>query len=228
MPATGFLRQQLAKSPIHARVVPYGLMVALTAFQDSFSGPARYWMYLGKMLIGLWCVWEMRALVPEMCWALSWEAVAVGVAVCVMWVGLDPYYTKVEFLFKAGDPWNPIKQFGEGSALGIFFFAVRTVGSALVVPPIEEACYRSCLYRYFVRLDFTTMPHARLHWLSLIVTSLIFGFSHYQWLAGFLCGLAYQWLVIRKNRLGDAMTAHAITNFLLGIWVVWKGAWGFW
>ena len=28
--------------------------------------------------------------------------------------------------------------------------------------------------------------------------------------------------------LGDAMTAHALTNFLLGIWVVWKGAWSFW
>jgi hypothetical protein len=24
------------------------------------------------------------------------------------------------------------------------------------------------------------------------------------------------------------MTAHAITNFLLGLWVVWKGAWSFW
>jgi hypothetical protein len=28
--------------------------------------------------------------------------------------------------------------------------------------------------------------------------------------------------------LGDAMTAHALTNFPLGLWVVWKGAWSFW
>jgi hypothetical protein len=34
--------------------------------------------------------------------------------------------------------------------------------------------------------------------------------------------------VLRKNQLGDAMTAHAITNFLLGIWVVTRGAWQFW
>jgi hypothetical protein len=46
--------------------------------------------------------------------------------------------------------------------------------------------------------------------------------------AGILCGLIYQGLVIRKNRLGDAMTAHGITNLLLGLWVVWKGAWNFW
>jgi len=40
--------------------------------------------------------------------------------------------------------------------------------------------------------------------------------------------MAFQWLVLRKNRLGDAMTAHAITNFLLGVWIVWKQDWHFW
>ena len=64
---------------------------------------------------------------------------------------------------------------------------------------------------------------------SFVVTSAIFGLMHPdRWLAGILCGLAYQWLVIRKNRLGDAMTAHALTNLLLGLWVIWKGAWSFW
>ncbi len=34
---------------------------------------------------------------------------------------------------------------------------------------------------------------------------------------------------MEENALGDAMTAHAITNFLSsasGLW--WKGAWHFW
>ena len=222
------LRSKLQTTPIHARVVPYVLIVALTALQDAFESDARYWLYLGKMLVGAWCIWEMRSLVPEMRWAVSWEAIAVGILVFVIWVGLDPFYAKSSLLFKVGEPWNPFKQYGEGTGLGWFFAGVRILGSAIVVPPIEEAFYRSFLYRYFVRLDFLDMPFSRLHWLSLIVTSLIFGFSHYQWLAGVLCGLSFQWLVLRKNRLGDAITAHAITNFLLGIWVVWKGAWQFW
>ena len=46
--------------------------------------------------------------------------------------------------------------------------------------------------------------------------------------AGVICGMLYLWLTFHKKRLGDAITAHAITNFLLGIWVVWKGAWQFW
>jgi CAAX protease family protein len=49
-----------------------------------------------------------------------------------------------------------------------------------------------------------------------------------RWVAGIFCGLVYQWLVIRKGRLGDAMAAHAITNFLLGLWVIWRPAWNFW
>jgi hypothetical protein len=222
------LRDKLATSPIHARVVPYVLIVVLTFIQDSFGGPGRYWMYLVKMLVGLWCIIEMRSLVPEMRWAISWEALFIGVWVFFIWVALDPFYTKFSFLFKEGDPWNPLKQFGVGSAAGWFFVAVRTFGSAIIVPPLEETFYRSFLYRYFVRLNFTEMPLNKLHWLSLIVTSLLFGFVHYQWLAGFLCGLSYQWLVLRKNRLGDAMTAHAVTNFLLGVYIPWRAAWHFW
>jgi hypothetical protein len=40
--------------------------------------------------------------------------------------------------------------------------------------------------------------------------------------------MLYLELAIPKRRLGDAMTAHAITNFFLGIRVVWKDAWNFW
>ena len=51
---------------------------------------------------------------------------------------------------------------------------------------------------------------------------MLFGLSHNEWMAGILCGAAYQGLVLRKNRLGDAMTAHAVTNCLLGGWMVWS------
>lgn len=225
------LRQKLAASPIHARVVPYVLILLVTSFlQDAFSEPARYWIYFGKMLLGLWCIWEMRTLVPEMRWAFSWEAVGVGVAICAVWVGLDPFYPKFELLFKMGKPWNPFAAFGETSPAAWFFFWVRTLGSALVIPPLEEVFYRSFLYRYCVRTDFEAMPLNQFHPTSFIVISLLFGFVHFQWIAGVLCGMAFQWLVLRKNRLGDAMTAHAITNFLLGLWILWKGgdAWRFW
>jgi CAAX prenyl protease-like protein len=223
-----FLRDLIRNSPVNARFIPYAIILLLTFAQEGSGGAGRYWMYLFKMLVGIWCIKQMLPIVTEIKWAFSWEAVVAGIGVCVIWVGLDPSYPKIELLFKAGEPWNPFKQFGSGSALGWFFVAVRTFGSALVVPPIEEAFFRSFLYRYFIRLDFQSVPFNQLHWLSLVVTSLLFGFAHYQWLGGLLCGLIFQGLVLRKNRLGDAMTAHAITNFLLGVWIVWRGDWKFW
>src|ERR1041385_2095483 len=223
-----FFRGLLRGSPVYARVLPYLIILLLTFVQDSFQGAPRYWLYLVKMCVGAWCIWEMRPAASEVRWALSWEAVAAGMFVCALWIGLDSYYPKTELLSKAGPPWNPFRQFGDDSPAGYFFVAVRIVGSALIIPPIEEAFFRSFLYRYLVRTDFSSVPLSKIHWPALMITSAVFGFSHYQWLAGILCGLVYQWLVIRKNRLGDAMTAHAITNFLLGGWVVWKGEWKFW
>jgi CAAX prenyl protease-like protein len=220
-----FLREKFKASPAYARVAPFVIFLALTFCQGQFGEESRYWFYLAKTLVGAWLIWEMRPFVAEMKWAFSWEAVVIGIAVCVMWVGIDGVYPKFG---KPGGLWNPHKQFGEGSALAWFFIVARTLGSSIVVPPLEEVFYRSFLYRYFVRINFQEMPLSRFHPTSFIVTSTIFGFEHYQWLAGILCGFAYQWLVIRKNRLGDAMTAHAITNFLLGVWVVWKGDWQFW
>jgi uncharacterized protein len=221
----GLLRKQLGASPVAARVAPFVVFLVLTFLQGQFGEASRYWFYLAKTLVGVWLIWEMRPLVTEMRWAWSWEALAAGVAVFAIWVGLDSFYPK---LGTPSAPWNPHTQFGANSSLAWFFIVVRIVGSSLVVPPLEEAFYRSFLYRYMVRTDFLSMPLNQFHGLSLVVMAVIFGFSHSEWLAGILCGLAYQALVLRKNRLGDAMTAHAITNFLLGLWVVWKGDWHFW
>jgi len=222
------LGEKLRTSPVHARFIPYAIITALTFCQDSGSGPIRFWMYFIKMVVAAWCIWEVRSVVTEARWAFSWEAVAAGVLVFVIWVGLDPYYPKNEIIFKASPPWNPFKEFGDGSIAGWWFVVVRTVGSAVLVPPIEEAFYRSFLYRFLVRTNFTEMPMTRFHPLSFVVTSSLFAFVHYQWLGGLLCGFIFQGMVIRKGRLGDAMTAHGITNFMLGVWIVWKGAWQFW
>lgn len=235
------LLEDLRKSPVKARVVPFIVFLVLTAGQDwdRLGEGGRYWCYLAKTIAAAWLLWELRGAIPEMRWAVSWEAVVVGIVVFVIWVGLDPMVPgQKELLFKLGlgkDPasespsfWNPFDYFGSGTALGWFFVVVRTLGSSLVVPPLEEVFYRSFLYRFLISPEFEKVPLNRVHGVSLALTALIFGFTHQQWLAGILCALAYQWLVWHKNRLGDAMTAHAITNFLLALWIVFRGDWKFW
>jgi uncharacterized protein len=218
-----FLRQKFAASPEAARFIPFAIFVALTMGQGQFGPSSIYWVYLAKTLVGAWLFWLARPFVQEMRWEISGEGILVGVLVFALWVGLDGWYPR---LSKPESSWNPAGQFGSG---GWFWNVVRLAGSSLVVPPLEEVFYRSFLYRYFVRLNFLTMPLGQFHALSFVVTSVIFGLMHPdRWLAGILCGLAYQGLTVRKNRLGDAILAHGVTNFLLGVWVITKGDWSFW
>jgi uncharacterized protein len=236
------------ESPLLARVLPFAVFLILTSSQGIFGDASRYWIYAAKTLVGAWLVWAVWPVVAEMRWHWSWEAVLVGVGVFGLWVGLDGRYPSLDELNQrllrpalqaiglgrlapgpgASAPWNPWLALAGTPALALAFIAVRLVGVSLVVPPLEEVFYRSFLYRYLVKPDFSSVPLGSFHWTAFLGTSAVFGFTHREWLAGILCGFAYQGLVCWTKRLGDAMTAHAITNLLLGLWVVWKGAWQFW
>ena len=239
---------KLSQSPALVRFVPFAIFIILTSLQEKFGETGRYWIYFAKTLAGAGMLAVVWRHIEELKWRFSWEAVVAGVAVFAVWVGLDGLYPRTDALYAgqicpllqkigltkecaapaAGAAWNPNAAFGTGSVLAVFFILVRIVGSSLVVPPLEEVFYRSFVYRYIASKEFLSVPIGKFLPVPFLVTALLFGFVHREWLAGILCACAYQGLVIWKGRLGDAMTAHAITNFLLGLWVVWRGAWHFW
>ena len=207
------LLAKLRGDPTLARVAPFFIFVGLTACQGLFGEPFRYWLYVAKSLVGLWLIWAVKPVIAELRWTISFEAVLVGVGVIAIWIAADPYYPK---LTDIKGYWNPHQQFGEGTALAWLFIGARILFSALVVPPIEEMFYRSFMYRYIVTQDFGKVSLKAFHLGAFLITSIIFGVVHREWLA------------LRRGHLGDAMTAHAIANLLLGIWVAYKGAWQFW
>src|SRR4029079_7812868 len=190
------LLSKLRGSPLWVRVLPFLIFVTLTSAQGWFGEAAKYWIYVGKSLLGaimLWLVWQN---VKERRWTVSLEAVAVGVLVILVWVGIDPYYPK---LVHPEKPWNPHAQFGVGSGLASFFVLARILGSSLVVPGMEEMFYRSFFYRYIIKPEFEGVPLRQFHLIAFLITCTMFGFVHREWLAGILCGMSYQWLVLRKG-----------------------------
>ncbi len=242
------LKNKITSSPTLVRVVPFLIFLLLTLCQGKFGEASRYWFYFAKTIAGAGMLWVIWPFIPEMRWKFSWEAVVVGVGVLVMWIGLDGYYPSTDQMTQKYfcpvlrwigleswcpkpaeiKPWNPHQQFGFNSTLAWVFIIGRLLGSTFVVPPLEEVFYRSFVYRYIIKQNIASVPLGQFNWTAFLVTSVIFGLAHHEWLAGILCGFAYQGLVCRKKRLGDAMTAHAITNFLLGLWIIWKEDWKFW
>jgi CAAX prenyl protease-like protein len=227
------LPRRVRESPTLIRVVPFLTFLMLTFCQDAFGGTAaRYWFYVAKTIVGAWMIWEMHPLVEEMRWKISFAGFFAGLLGIAVWValpelvrllGINPGFLKLKL---GGEPWNPHEVFEQDMAQ--FFAITRIVGSTLVVPALEEVFFRSFLYRYIAKKDFERVPLGYYLRIPFVVTSVVFGFEHREWLAGILCGMLFQFLVCRKRRLGDAMLAHAITNLLLGIWVVWKDQWHYW
>lgn len=63
---------------------------------------------------------------------------------------------------------------------------------------------------------------------AVLITSALFALEHHLVVAGFVAGLVYSWLYVRTGRLWVPIAAHAVTNGVLGVWVIQTGAWGLW
>jgi CAAX prenyl protease-like protein len=147
-------------------------------------------------------------------------ALATGVLVLVLWISLDAGWMII------GSPsgFDPRSQ----GQIDWLLVAIRILGAALVVPVMEELFWRSFLMRWIVAPNFESVEPSQLGLKSFIITVLLFGFEHNLWLAGIVAGAAYSLLYMRHRTLWSPILAHAVTNGLLGLWVVRTGNWSYW
>ncbi len=121
--------------------------------------------------------------------------------------------------------YNPIEQLGRTPA-GFLFLAIRFAGLAAVVPLIEEMFLRGFLMRYFVRPDWWNIPIGTPDRIGIAAVIVLPVLMHPQEaLAAVVWFGAVAWLVIRTRNVWDCVVAHAITNLLLGTYVVASGEW---
>jgi len=217
-------------SPIFVRSLPFGLYILLLALEGLLPGWAPgfdvRWLYplkAGLVALALAVLWrhyiELQSRLPLSQLLLS---LAVGVAVLVLWVNLDAGWM---LMGEMGAGYNPSDEAGRIDWLLVAF---RIAGAALVVPIMEELFWRSFLQRWVQQSDFMALDPARIGLKALFIASALFAVEHLQWLAGLVAGLAYGWLYIRTRNLWAPIIAHAVTNGLLGAYVVATGQWTFW
>ncbi|MCS7048842.1 MAG: CAAX prenyl protease-related protein [Verrucomicrobiae bacterium] len=175
-------------------------------------------------------------------WFLS---VVVGLVVIVIWIGIDPYYPKLGELLTRFSLWlgrlfgyaeppdtppaapfdpttiaSPLARYG--------FIAFRVFGAAVVVAFMEELFWRGFLIRWLVQEDFQKVPVGTFQRSGFLITVVLFGLEHEQWLAGMICGALYNWLYYRTRDVMACVVAHAVSNAALAAYVLATGEWKFW
>jgi hypothetical protein len=90
---------------------------------------------------------------------------------------------------------------------------------------MEELFWRSFALRFVIDSKIRSVQLGTFTWFSFILVSLAFGFEHHRWLPGILAGMAYAALLYRTRNLFSPILAHAVTNFLLSIYVFGTAQW---
>ena len=145
---------------------------------------------------------------------------SVGVVVFVLWITLNANWMTIG----SSVGYDPRRD----GAIVWPLVLVRIVGAALVVPVMEELFWRSFLMRWIVERDFLRVTPRNVKFKSFVVTVILFGFEHNLWLAGIVAGLAYSVIYMRSSNLWLSVFAHAVTNGLLGVWIVCTAQWTYW
>jgi CAAX prenyl protease-like protein len=185
----------------------------------------EFWIYpaqtlfCGALHLWFWREYELRA--PRQ----ILFTVAVALFVFALWIAPQKFLGFAPRL----DGFNPEVFSGQPAAYWttIVFRFLRLV---VIVPLVEEIFWRGFALRYFIDEKFHTVPMGAFSWFSFAVVTIAFGLSHSwaDWTAALITGALYNCVAYRTKSLASCILAHAITNLLLGLWIMKTGQWGFW
>ena len=204
-------------------VLPFGLFAVLT-YASGLADLHPAVGYAVKTVLVAGClIYFLPAYKGEIRFHIRLVDIAAGILVFLVWIGLEGLYPQL------GSPagFNPWAISG-GPVSATASIAIRLLGAALVVPVMEELFWRSFAMRFLIDSNFRAVALGRFTLFSFLLVSLAFGLEHHRWLPGILAGLVYGGLLCRSRNLFSPILAHAVTNLLLGLYVVLTQSWQFW
>ena len=178
-------------------------------------------------------------------WPRNWTyplfSVLVGVVGFGLWVGLCKLNVEQKYLVPLLKPvgldwliasgvrsaFNPLAELADRPAWAWGFLAIRFLGLVAVVPLVEEFFYRGFLMRFVVRHDWWNVPLGQVNAAAVVLATLVPMAMHpAELLAAAVWFSMFTWLFVKTRSIWDCVAAHAVTNLLLGVYVVSTGEWG--
>lgn len=241
-----WLEYQEIKAATWGHVVPFIFWIACIFLVGQFAladdSIVRAWVYAVQTVVGAGLFvyfrpwrWYSRFQMRNLPLALG-----VGIAVFIIWVLPEtdwigarwPGFREAYLRFFILPPWSvpepkEVSPF-DPAICGWTLALIRLIGSAFVIAVIEEFFWRGWLYRWLLGRNFLKVDLGEWNTGVFLAVSAVFAVEHMQWAVGFIAGIAYLWLMIRTRDIWAAVIAHVLTNFLLGVYVLYYGKYEFW
>ena len=185
----------------------------------------EYWVYpvqtfvCAALLAWFWREYNLRRVAGTL------FTIVVAVFVFLLWISPQAFFG----FAPRSDGFNP-NTFSDQPIAYWTTVILRFLRLVIVVPLVEEIFWRGFLLRYLINDKFTAVPVGAFSWLSFGVVTIGFTLMHSSsdWAAAFVTGALYNLVAYRTKSLSSCVLAHAVTNLLLGLWIMWSGQWGFW
>lgn len=207
-------------------------MLGLTIEYDAY--PVVYTIKLALVIAALAVAWPAYR---QFSLRLTVWGAVVGVVGIVIWVGLCTLGLERTVLEPLGladtilgtgtrSGFNPLAELADRPAWAYGFLAIRLVGLALVVPVMEEFFLRGFVMRFVQDAEWWKVPFGVLTPMAIAVGTLLPVLTHpAEMLAAAVWFSLVTWLEYKTKTIWDCVLAHAVTNLLLGVWVISSGQW---
>lgn len=203
-----------------ALLIPFLVLLSATlltlAFSDGFV-----WLYPVRVLAVGTALFCLKRYFLPLKLDLSIFPVLVGTLVFFIWIWLIVPDQEANIRFA--------ETLFSGSKIVVAAWLVaRVVGSVIFVPIAEELVFRGYLLNLFPERFINKNSERAVQWIPLVVSSLLFGALHSQWIAGTVAGILYYFAKQMRGKLSDAVIAHITTNLLLSVYVLLFQEWSYW
>lgn len=149
-------------------------------------------------------------------------SILLGLVVFFLWINMDWTFGV------AGDAIGFNPDIFQNQTAKWTMIVSHIASAALVVPIMEELFWRSFLIRYVISPNFLDVPIGKYTLNSFVVGAILFGLEHHFIIAGIMAGMAYSLLLYRTKSIVQCVLSHAVTNFVLGLYVMNSQQWKFW
>lgn len=179
------------------------------------------WLYPVPIIMATIACIPLRGKIKEYKYKPLYAPTLVGLGVFVFWIFLIPRDAKYEAEFI-----EDLNLYGE--VVAAMWIIIRIAGSSFIVPLVEELAFRGALWDILIeKMNFDISLSVK-KIITLLITSVAFGYLHEDIVAATLAGLCYGSLRFYYDSKSYPIWAHVVTNLLVAIYVIVFRAWTYW